>query len=53
MIKWIVSKSNTPRLYPAKSVKELNQYFQKAGEDFDIKIAKEYRDKIKELVENL
>ncbi|MDU3153427.1 MAG: DUF3783 domain-containing protein, partial [Anaerococcus hydrogenalis] len=37
----------------AKSVKELNQYFQKAGEDFDINIAKKYRDKIKNLVEKL
>lgn len=37
----------------AMSVKALNHYFQTAGEDFDIKIAKEYRDKIKELVENL
>ena len=37
----------------AKSVKELNQYFQTAGEDFDINIAKKYRDKIKNLVETL
>lgn len=37
----------------AKSVKELNHYFQTAGEDFDIKVAKEFRDKIKNLVENL
>ena len=37
----------------AKSVKELNQYFQTAGENFDIKIAIEFRDKIKNLVEKL
>lgn len=37
----------------AKLVKNLNHYFQTAGEDFDVEIAKEYRDKIKELVENL
>ena len=37
----------------AKSVKELNHYFQTAGENFEIKIAKEFRDKIKNLVENL
>ena len=37
----------------AKSVKELNHYFQTAGENFDINVAKEYRDKIKSLVESL
>lgn len=36
-----------------KLVKELNQYFQTSGENFDIKIAEEFKEKIKKLVGSL
>lgn len=49
----IKEESGEENLQIAKSVKELNHYFQTAGEDFDINVAKEYRDKIKSLVESL
>lgn len=37
----------------AMSVKALNHYFQTAGEDFEVSVAEEFRDKIKSLVEDL
>lgn len=37
----------------SKLVKNLNHYLQTTGEDFDVEVAKDYRDKIKDLVEDL
>lgn len=36
-----------------KLVKDLNNYFQTAGKDFNIEVARDYKDKIKNLTENL